>query len=237
MCKKSRRVLLFGGTEGAPHDYKAVCPVLEGYLKEMPDLEADYIAEDYDAFLAERLAPYDALVLYHTAGELSAQQESGLLDWVASGKVFIGIHGAACSFKGSDGYFEMLGARFTAHPFIREYTVSLVDESPGITFNHNHPILAGLEGYSVKHWEEWPVYEYRVVDEQYLFDRVSDFEALAAGMFKGVSVPASWVKPWGKGRVFYLALGHNADACRNDFFKKIFSSGVRWAAGLENASG
>ena len=236
MSEKSKKVLLFGGMEGAPHDYKAVCPVLEEYLREIPHLEVDYVAEDYDAFLGERLAPYDVLVLYHTGGELSAQQESDLLDWVSSGRGFVGVHGATCSFKSSGRYFEMLGARFTAHPFIREYTVSLVDESPGITFNHNHPVLADLEGSSAKNWEEWPVYEYRVVDEQYLFDRVTDFEVLAAGMFKGVSVPVAWVKPWGKGRVFYFALGHNADACRNGFFKRMFSSGVRWTAGLDSAS-
>jgi len=41
-----------------------------------------------------------------------------------------------------------------------------------------------------------------------------------------------WTKPWGKGRVFYLALGHDPKACEQDMFKKLLIRGSQWAAGL-----
>ena len=231
MPQNGKNILLFGGRENSPHNYSAICPILENHIREIRNFKVDYIAQNCDAFLPQRLAPYDALVLYHTGGELTPQQKSGLLEWVASGKGFVGIHGATCSFDNSPEYFAMLGGRFKAHPFVREYTVSLVDSSFGITSNHSHPVLEGIRGHAVKDWGKWPVYEYGVTDEQYLIDYDPRVQVLAAALFKGVSWPVAWVKPWGKGRVFYLALGHDVEACKNPFFKQIIKGGIKWAAG------
>jgi len=44
-------------------------------------------------------------------------------------------------------------------------------------------------------------------------------------------MPAIWTKPWGKGKVFYLALGHDVKACQQDMFKKLLLRGSLWAAG------
>ncbi|MFH0797350.1 MAG: ThuA domain-containing protein [Candidatus Omnitrophota bacterium] len=101
-------------------------------------------------------------VLYHTGGTLSVEQKRGIGEWVAGGKGFVGIHSAADSFRDSPEYIAMLGGVFTGHPFIREYLVSLKDTE--------HPVTKSIEGYTVKDWEKWPVYEYKVQDEQYLLD-------------------------------------------------------------------
>ena len=39
----------------------------------------------------------------------------------------------------------------------------------------------------------------------------------------------AWVKPWGKGKVFYTMLGHMTDVCRNPFFRSLFIGGAKWA--------
>ncbi|MDD5706492.1 MAG: ThuA domain-containing protein [Kiritimatiellae bacterium] len=215
----SRRVLLFGG--GGCHDFKVCCPVLKGYLEGEPGLSVDYAAEDYDVFTAERIAPYDLIVMYHTGGQLSVPQRRGLVEAVAAGKSFVGVHAAADSFSEAPDYRAMVGGYFRAHPFMRDYIVSLTNEK--------HPVTAGIAGYSVEHWEKWPVFEYRVHDEQYLLDYDNRVELLAVTTFRGRLWPVSWVKPWGKGKVFYLALGHDVEACRNPFFRQMFMGGVRWA--------
>jgi type 1 glutamine amidotransferase len=215
-----RRVLLFGG--GEVHDFRACCPVLQQYLAAVPEFVIDDVREDYDAFLAERLAPYDLLVLYQTGGTLSVEQKRGLVEWVASGKGFVGVHAATCCFMDSPEYLAMVGGAFRAHPFERDYIVSLTTEP--------HPVIDGLPGYTVEHWERWPVYEYLVHDEQYLIDYDTRVHVLATTLFRGARWPVAWVKPWGKGKVFYLALGHNEEACRNPFFQDIFTRGARWAA-------
>jgi type 1 glutamine amidotransferase len=74
------------------------------------------------------------------------------------------------------------------------------------------------------------VYEYTVKDEQYLFDYDPRVKVLATALFKGVSVPVAWAKQWGNGKVCYIALGHNVEACRSGFFLKLLANAARWAA-------
>ena len=222
-ASRTRRILLFGG--GAVpglHEFTKVAPVLRKHLDANPRLRVDVVHDDLDAFLPERLAPYNAIVVYYTGGELSLPQKRGLVESVAAGKGFVAVHGAACSFGNSPEYLAMLGGVFKTHPFIREYTVSISD--------HDHPVTRNLKGHSVKDWEKWPVFEYKVLDEQYLLDCDSRVRVLATTLFRGETWPVAWIKPWGKGKVFYLALGHDARACRNPFFAHIFKAAVAWAA-------
>ena len=215
-----KRVLLFGG--GGCHDFRACCPVLKRYLRSVETFDVDYVAGDLDVFTAERLAPYDLVVVYHTGGELTVEQKRGLVEGVASGKGFVGVHAAADSFKSSPEYLAMVGGVFRRHPCQRTYIVSLADAK--------HPVTRDLQGYTIKHWEQWPVYEFPVQDEQYLLDYDPRVHVLATTVFRGNAWPVSWVKPWGKGKVFYLALGHHVEACRNRFFRDLFLGGSRWAA-------
>jgi type 1 glutamine amidotransferase len=124
---------------------------------------------------------------------------------------------------------------FIGHPFIREYVVALAEPA--------HPVTRGLTGYTVKDWEKWPVFEYKMTDEQYLLDYDPRVNVLATTVFSGTLPrryphgalwPVAWVKPWGKGRVFYLALGHNLEACRNPFFREFFAGGSAWALEHDN---
>ena len=222
------RVLLFGG--GGIHDFRAICPILKGYLAQLSAVTVDYVIEDYSVFHADRIQAYDLAVVYHTGGELPTEPKRGLVEWVASGKGFVGVHSAADSFTDSPDYIAMLGGVFKGHPPCRDYLVGISDI--------NHPVTAGIEGYKVKDWEKWPVLEFKVCDEQYLTDYDPRVRVLAAASYSGiwpydlshaVQWPVAWVKNWGRGRVFYLALGHDADACLNPFFRQIFINGASWA--------
>ena len=95
-----------------------------------------------------------------------------------------------------------------------------------------HPITAGMEGYTRKDWETWPIFEYEVEDEQYVLDFDPRVDVLARTVYPGRACPVAWTKGWGQGRVFYLALGHAPRGCENPFFEQMFTRGTRWAAGL-----
>lgn len=218
-----KKILLFGG--GTFHDHEAICPILRDYLRTDGNFTVDYVTEDYEAFHAERLAPYDAIVLFHTGGQLTLEAKRGLVEGVSAGKGFLGIHAAADSFSESPEYRAMLGGNFRAHPFVREYIVSLADTT--------HPVTQGMTGYAAKDWEKWPVYEYKVTDEQYLLDYDDRVNVLATTLFRGQLWPVAWSKIWGRGRVCYLALGHDAEACRNPFFREFVLRATRWIADPE----
>jgi type 1 glutamine amidotransferase len=212
---KQIRTLLFAG--GEIHDWKGCGDEIEKTLKADKRFDLTRINEDLDCLVAPKLDPYDLIVFYYTVGEINDAQKNGLLNWVASGKGYVGIHSAADSFRGCPEYRAMVGGFFVTHPRYREYQVSVADPE--------HPIMKGL-------CEEEPA-EFMVTDEMYVTDYDPRVNVLAASLWKGKSNPVVWTKNWGDGKIFYLALGHDAPACRHPKFQALLVRGGLWATGRE----
>ncbi len=200
------KTLLFAG--GQIHDWQGCGDAIEETLKECPEFDLTRVDDDLSALEAPNLDPFDLIVFYYTVGEITDAQKNGLLDFVASGKGYAGVHSAADSFRGCPEYRAMVGGHFVTHPKFRQYQVSVVDPE--------HPITEGLD-------------EFMVEDEQYITDYDPRVHVLASALWKGGAMPVAWTKPWGEGRVFYLALGHNADACRHETFRLLLQRGAKWA--------
>jgi type 1 glutamine amidotransferase len=200
------KTLLFAG--GQIHDWKGCGDAIEEALKECAEFDLTRVDDDLSALETPNLDPFDLIVFYYTVGEITDAQKNGLLSFVASGKGYAGVHSAADSFRGCPEYRAMVGGHFVTHPAFREYQVSVVDPE--------HPITEGLD-------------EFMVEDEQYITDYDPRVHVLASALWKGGAMPVAWTKPWGEGRVFYLALGHNADACRHETFRLLLQRGAKWA--------
>jgi len=201
------KVLLFCG--GPIHDLRAVGAELESTLAESGRFRVTRVDKDLDIFAGPGLNAYDVVVFYYTFGGLNAEQKRGLLNWVAGGKGLAGVHPAIGLESTPPDYQAFIGGWFLRHPPYRTYQVSVLDEA--------HPITEGLD-------------EFLVADEQFIMDYDPRVHVLATALYKGAAHPVAWTKPWGKGRVFYLALGHDANACRNEHFKLMLTRGVVWAA-------
>jgi len=204
------KTLVFSG--GEIHDYKGNGQAILGALKGMEELDITYVENDLNALVAPNLDPYDLIVFYYTVGEITDAQKNGLLNWVASGKGYVGIHSAADSFRDCPEYRAMVGGFFVTHPHYRDYQVSVADPA--------HPITEGLV-------------EFMVRDEQYIVDYDPRVHVLCAALYQGKAMPVAWTKSWGKGKVFYLALGHDPAACQQEIFKTLLRRGVLWAARSE----
>jgi hypothetical protein len=200
------KTLVFAG--GAIHDGKGCGKVIMEALSEREEFDLTYIEEDLDALIAPKLDPYDLIVFYYTVGEIADAQRDGLSNFVKSGNGYVGIHSAADSFRDDPAYRAMVGGHFITHPRYRQYQVSVVDGE--------HPITKGMD-------------EFMVTDEQYITDYDPRVHVLASALWKGKAMPVAWIKPWGKGRVFYLALGHNPESCRDANFKLLIQRGSIWA--------
>jgi len=201
------KTLLFCG--GEIHEGKACGAAMEDALRETGEFEITKVEEDLTIFERPDLNAYDLIAFYYTVGQISDAQKNGLLNFVAAGKGWAGCHSAADSFRDCPEYRAMVGGHFVTHPRFREYQVSVVDPE--------HPITQGLV-------------EFVVNDEQYVLDYDPRVQVLCSALWKGAAMPVAWVKPWGKGRVFYLALGHNPDACRHEMFRLLLQRGAKWAA-------
>lgn len=200
------KTLLFTG--GQIHDFKGCGQAIMEALSECKEFEITKIEDDLSALVAPKLDPYDLIVFYYTVGEISDAQKNGLLNYVASGKGYVGIHSAGDSFRECPEYRAMVGGYFVTHPHYRDYQVSVVDSE--------HPITKGLVEFIVK-------------DEQYILDYDPRVHVLCSALWKGTAVPVAWTKDWGKGRLFYLALGHDANACRHETFRLLLQRGALWA--------
>ncbi len=200
------KTLVFAG--GEIHDYKGCGKAAMEALSETGDFDLTLVENDLSVLVSPKLDPYDLIVFYYTVGSITDEQKNGLLNYVASGKGYVGFHSAADSFRDCPEYRAMVGGYFITHPAYRQYQVSIVDSE--------HPITKGLV-------------EFFVTDEQYILDYDPRVHVLASALWKGKAMPVAWTKPWGKGRVFYLALGHNPESARDPNFKLLLQRGALWA--------
>ncbi|NQT21603.1 MAG: ThuA domain-containing protein [Planctomycetes bacterium] len=207
------KTLLYAG--GIIHDFKACGDEAEKILIDAGAFDITRVDDDLSCLEAPNLDPYDLVVFYHTMGEITDAQKNGLLNWVAGGKAYAGIHSAADSFRECPEYRAMVGGHFVTHPAYREYQVSVVDGE--------HPITEGLS-------------EFNVTDEQYITDYDPRVNVLASALWQGDKMPVVWTKEWGKGKVFYLALGHDGNACKQEVFGTLLVRGCQWAAANVEAS-
>ncbi len=202
------RTLIFAG--GEIHDFKGCGKELEKILGQDPNFDVTKVEEDLSVL--QRLETYELVVFFYTVGEITDAQRNGLTNFVKNGGGFVGIHSAADSFRDDPAFRNFIGGFFVTHPSFRSYQVSVVDP--------DNPITKGLE-------------EFMVEDEQYITDYDPRVDVLCTALHRGRAMPVAWTKPWGKGRIFYLALGHNPQACRHDMFKLLLTRGGKWAAGRD----
>ncbi len=202
------KALVFGG--GEIHDGIGCADEAQKTLEKSGLFDITRVNNDLSVLESPNLDPYDVIVFYYTIGEITDAQKNGLLNWVASGKGYVGIHSAADSFRDCPEYRAMVGGWFVTHPAYRQYQVQVTDPE--------HPITKDLN-------------EFFVTDEMYVTDYDPRVNILASSLWKGDKMPVAWTKQWGKGRVFWLALGHDPAACQHEMFKLLLTRGAVWAAG------
>ncbi len=83
----------------------------------------------------------------------------------------------------------------------------------------DHPITKGVKDFAIH-------------DETYNnYYTASDVKLLLKTDHPKNDPELAWVKDYGKSRVFFLMLGHDAKAWANPNFVKILTQGIGWAAG------
>jgi type 1 glutamine amidotransferase len=169
----------------------------------------------------ERLADTDWLKTFDvispcwTMGRLSPEESAGLRRAVHEGVGLGGIHGGmGDAFRGDLDYEWMVGGHFVGHPHVGDYTVRITQSADSI--------MQGLPT------------EFSYKSEQYYMLMDPGVRVLAAADYtfeeRTSTMPVVWTKHWGKGRVFYSALGH--DPAEFDTYPQVFQmslNGILWA--------
>ncbi len=180
---------------------------------------------------------YDALVFYscgdlflpsvQKAPPMSPEGRKRLVDAVAAGKPFVGLHSSCYWGQGSapdDPYLAMVGAEFISHGAQQEAAMKVV--SP------NFPGAKGLED-SFRFMDEW--YAMKDFADNLHVILVQETEGMKGNMYQRPPFPATWARMHGQGRVFFSSMGHREDVWTNKTFQQILLGGIAWSLGNVDA--
>jgi type 1 glutamine amidotransferase len=208
-------MIFWGGWDGHTPDRSAAV------VKDM--LEGNGFAVEVHAGTAilatADLASFDLIVPMVTMSTIEKAELQALTRAVSEGTGLAGFHGTmGDSFRNETEYQFMVGGQWVSHPG------NIIDYRVDVT-RPDDPIMQGVGSFPYR-------------SEQYYMHVDPSNEVLATTTFtgehldfiKGVVMPVVWKKHYGKGRVFYSALGHTADEFAVPEMRTIFERGAIWAA-------
>ena len=233
---KPRKLLVFWRCEGFFH--KSI-PVVNKAMELMGKTTGAYevvITDDYSVFTKENLRQFDAVCLNNTTGlkfdpATTPDRCEALMDFVKGGKGIVGVHAATDNFKTWPAGEEMMGGKFTGHPWGGGGTWAIKIDQP------DHPLMAAFKGKGFKIKDEI----YRTDPPLYSRDKqlvlmsldMSDPTTRNVNGFKDTDEDTgiAWVKTLGKGRIFYCSLGHNDEIFWNAPILQHYLDGIQFAFG------
>ncbi|MBB80416.1 MAG: hypothetical protein CMN02_05335 [Roseibacillus sp.] len=199
-------VLFLGSKNLFNHDPPARFRVLREALG--PKAVNITYANNVEALTTENLAQYDVLLIFANLYELDVNtQGQALLDFARKGGGCVLLHCAAACFRDSDfpEYVDLLGAQFKSHGK-GVFRARIV--------NQDHPVMKGWKGFEC--WDE--TYEHKRHGKDRIILQMRGDE------------PWSWVKTYGKGRVFYTASGHDHRCWNLPEYHDLIHRAIRWTA-------
>ena len=218
------RILYFTCSAGYRHE---VIPLSTSILTQLGRDSGTFevtATEDTSEFSTENLRRY-AAVMFYTSGELpmSGAEKAALLDFVRSGRGFLGVHSATDTFYAWPDYLDLIGGYFNGHPWHQAVTIEVV---------HPGNPLVGFLGKSVQFEDEI----YQISDFDYRGSHVllrldpSSVDLGKPGVHKRFyGWPLAWTRSYGRGRVFYTAFGHNASVWHDAHYQRILTNAILWS--------
>lgn len=213
-------LIVWGGWDG--HQPRQVAEIFSRVLRE-DGFTVDE-SDSLDAFKdAGRLAALSLIVPIWTMGKINKEQADPVLVAVRDHGVGIaGCHGGMCdAFREHTEWQFMTGGQWVAHPG-NDGTKHRVNIGP-----NQSPITEGIG-------------DFDVVSEQYYMHVDPAVKVLATTRFPvadgphvpngPVDMPVVWTKLYGKGRVFYNSLGHQANIVESEPCLTLMRRGFAWAS-------
>ena len=213
-----RALITWGGWDG--HQPDLVAALFARWLRDagMEVRVTDCLSclDDPDA-----LAGLSLIVPIWTMSKIEKQQALNACAAVASGVGLAGCHGGMCdAFRENVDWQFMTGAQWVAHPGndgVR-YRVRITSD---------HEVVAGSHDFDVMS-EQY----YLHVDPAVKVHAVCDFPLVEGPHSSNgpVEMPVVFTKMWGQGRVYYNALGHQANVIDHGPAADLMRRGLLWAA-------
>lgn len=238
--ERSRRLLVFdaniayGGKTGGHRSIPAANLAIERFAKSTGAYEPVF-SNDLENFKHPRIKQFDAVFLNNTVGAIFVDPEirESLIRFVLEGGGLAGYHGTSHASMDWPRFGEMLGAIGGSHREPTEMATVRVDDPAS-------PLVAAFASKEFVHQDEF----YRFAEGSPSRDNVRvlmsiDVEKTDMNQGRGCGsctradndYPLTWVRSYGKGRVFYTALGHAPSFFMRRDLNEFFFAGLQFVLG------
>jgi hypothetical protein len=220
---KNGKLLYMTLTKGYRHQ---TVELSEQIVKEIGEKSGAFqvtVTQDVGAFSKENLKNYSA-VMFNTTGELpfTDEEKSALVDFLKSGHGFVGVHSATDTFYQWGVYNQIIGGYFSDHPWHQLVTVNVVDPTSKLVSSLGKSFQITDEIYQID--------DFRANDTHVLLalDPTSVDLKRPAVHQRYYGWPLAWTRTFGKGRVYYNALGHEEAVWNDPRYQDMLLKGIKW---------
>lgn len=252
-----KHLLVVTVTKGFRHDSIPVAEqTIEMLGNKTGSWDTDFVRTDEE--MQQKMTPaalsrYDAVIFANTTGVLPLPDPQGFLDYIKAGHGFAAMHSGSDTFHswpgqngGVSAYVEMLGGEFETHHQQTAIDAHIADPNSPAT---RSLIRAGRPGHpkatvDLHNNTEAAGHDWHAFDEIYLLknndptrlhvlaylDKYPNDGSPDANK-PGIHL-VSWVKPYGKGRVFYTILGHRQEMWHDPLYQEHITGGIEFVLGL-----
>ena len=164
-------------------------------------------------------ADADVYVLYLSGPRFEESQQRALSAMVEAGKGLVVVHASNLFGLGPGGAeadrtaIGLVGSRYLSHGDAGS------EGRFDVSVRSGHPVTRHLGDFAID-------------DEYYLIETAEGLDILAERDTARGTEPVAYAHRHGTGRVFYTALGHDARAWGNPWFRQLLRQSVLWAAGI-----
>jgi type 1 glutamine amidotransferase/sugar phosphate isomerase/epimerase len=210
--KKPRKLLVIESLHGMSHDTIPHTNVMVERMGKITGAWETIFDNDLNNLKYPKIKDYDGVFLNNTVGELLADLavREGLARFVKEGGGLAGFHGTPWTSRNWDEFAEMIGAQSAPHR-IEQGIMKVYDASS--------PLMKPFDGKDLNFREEYYRFEHegqgrlRWDKVRVLMTVALDDPAVEPRPWTGYKrpdnvYPVSWIRSYGKGRVFYCSLGH-----------------------------
>jgi len=243
-----RKLLVFSRAWGYKHSSIPYGRVMARAMSDKTRAFEVTLAKDLSWFEWDKLQSFDAIFFNNTNNEIFLPEnvdqltpeerklaeatdkrlKQNLVRFISGGKGLAVIHAGVASFRLWPEYGKIMGARFDNHPWNAGSTIQLHIEDT------SHPLCECFDHASqIEITDE--IYQFKEYDRSLLrvLFRI-DTDSVNVKAKSGVhrtdgDFALSWIKPYGQGRIFYSALGHQHDIFWNPTIVRHYLDGIQYA--------
>jgi hypothetical protein len=233
---KRKKLLAIGQTKGFQHDSTSDGLATLWKIGKDSGLWDTYIRTDTQLITKKKLGAnatnldYFDAIFFYTSGELDLddEQKQALLEFVRTeGKGFMAAHSGVDTLYTWPEYGELVGGYFDLHPW-NQIKAKIINEDP------KHPATAHFP-------PDFFLFDEIYQLKNYSRDRVRVLMRLDADSVdltnKNVrrtdrDFAVSWVRNYGRGRVFVSTLGHRSEIWERPQVQKMWLEATKWVMNL-----